>query len=68
MIVIMDISFTNQAMMLDRMDLGEEISQVFDTRTPKDFELAVFDAILDPVVSHGSRLESTDPNGLVCSR
>ena len=54
LVIVMDISFPNQAMVLNWVDLGEKISQVFDTRTPEDFELAIPDAILNPVVAHGS--------------
>ena len=53
LVVVMDIGFSNQAMVLNWVDLGEKISQVFDTRTPENFELAIPDAILNPVISHG---------------
>ena len=54
LVVIVNISLSNQAMVLNWVDLGEKISQVFDTRTPEDFELAIPDAILNPVIAHGS--------------
>ena len=68
LIVIMDISLPNQAMVLNWVDLGEKISQVFDTRTPENLELAIFDSILDPVISHGCWLKSTNPDGFIRSR
>ncbi len=53
LVVVMDIGLSDQAMVLDSMGLGEEVSQVFNTCSPEDFELAVSDAVLNPVVAHG---------------
>ena len=68
LVVVMDIGFSNQAMVLNWVDLGEKISQVFDTRTPENLELAFLDAILNPGIAHGSWLESTNPDGFIRSR
>ena len=52
---------------VDRQNLGEEVSLVVSSFCPFDDELAGFDAVLDPVMSHRCGLKFTHPGRSVCS-
>lgn len=52
--------FAHVLEMMDRVSFGGEVSEIEFARRPTEYEVALLDAVLNPMIAHGDSLGTTD--------